>query len=79
MRSAPGPVTGRARVSEAAPGPGDGTSQGCRRGYGPARAGIALWLIRLWARETGRAYAVSSRPGERDEPMSEKHERPRAR
>ena len=34
--------TGRARKAEAATGPDDGTSQGGRGGYGPAKAGLAI-------------------------------------
>ena len=73
--------TGRASAAEAAPGPGDGMSQGGRRGYGPARAGLATVADmapgpddgtslcgRLRARGTGRARAVNAATGpqERD-------------
>ena len=72
--------TGRARAAEVAAGPGDGTSQGGRRGYGPARAGLAIvanvapgpsdgtsLCCRLRARVTGRAKAAEEAlgPGDR--------------
>ena len=50
--------TGRASAAEAAPGPGDGTSQGGRGCCGPARAGLAIVAYMLRARVTGRAYAA---------------------